>query len=85
MAGAAKFMAKELIDVRFIEFNPRIIHNTGNGHQVEIGAQQNQAVRYIGCAKINIDGRSCGDRDGPHSPEEIRPLRDPLTLQEAIA
>ena len=58
--GSAKFVAEQLINARLIEFHPRIIHNAGHGHQVKIGAEQNQAMRDIGCAHINVDGRSAG-------------------------
>ena len=85
MAGAAKFMAKNLVVARLLKFYPGIIHRAGHGHQINIGAGQDQAVRHIRRAQINIDDGTGRPRYmsvfGPESAaavlrEALAPLKD---------
>ena len=60
MTESAIFVANHLINAGSIEFDSRIIHHPGHRHEIEIGANQNQAVGYVGCADINVHGRASG-------------------------
>jgi hypothetical protein len=54
VACPAKFVAKQLINMRLIEPNTRVIHHAWHSHQIEIRAKQNQTMRHIRRAQVNI-------------------------------
>ena len=61
MTRPAILVANHRIDARLVEFDARIIHHPGHGHEIEIGPDEDEPVRDIDRAQVDIH-----DRTGRH-------------------